>query len=142
MNEQTGSISFVEELQNGFTDVEVQIERAVNELELSRAALEQTLESLHQHGQGELTHRNIERREAEFAGKRTAARRFRVNHPMGHVFIRVKKIRQDQLVQLGEFGSNNFLRGRFAGQQLAANLGEFQVRFPGNHVIGQPDDLL
>src|SRR5205823_1264445 len=98
MDEQSRPAAIVKELKNCLADVEVQVEGAVNKLELLHPAVEQPLESIQERGKGELPHRNVQRRETEFAAKRTASRRFHVDYPVGHVFVRVKGVRQSDVV--------------------------------------------
>ena len=142
MHKLARAVPFVEKLQNRFADADVQVEGAVHKFELFHAAVEQSLESVEQRGQGKLPHGNVQGRQAEFAGKRTAARGFHVNHPMRHVVLGVQVVRQSQPVQIRRFGGDDFLRRGVAGQQLGANPGEFQIRLARDHVVGQPHDFL
>lgn len=50
MDEQPGMVAIEKELQNRSADIEVQIERAVNEFELLDAAVDQALQVLQQSG--------------------------------------------------------------------------------------------
>ena len=109
MDEQTGPGAFMEKLQNRFADVEVQVERAVNELESLHAAAEQTLQSIEQRGQRKQTHGNVQGRQAKLAGERAAARGLHVNHTMRCVFVSVSIVRQNQLVQVGQLGGDDLL---------------------------------
>ena len=76
---------------------DVEIERAVNELELFHAAIQQPLQLFEQGGQGNLPHRNVERRQAKLARERTAARRLDVDDAVRDVVVGVEVVRQDDL---------------------------------------------
>src|SRR5579862_1304627 len=58
---------------DSLADIGVQIECAVDELELLHAAVQKPLQLVEQVGQGDLSHGNIQRGQAEFAGEWTSA---------------------------------------------------------------------
>src|SRR5258706_10265382 len=140
VEEQSRLIPFQEKLQQRPARAQVQVEGAIDKFEMLHAAIEQPLQFRQQRRQGRLPHRNIERRKAEFAAKRTAARSFDVNHPMRYVAFVVELVRQHKLAELRQRRRNDLLSGLFSGQQLATKLGEFEVRFPGDDIIGQRHD--
>ena len=76
---------------------DVEIERAVNELELLQSAIQQLLHFAEEFVQRNLPHRNVERRQAELAGERAAARRLDINDAMRDVVISVKVVGQGYL---------------------------------------------
>ena len=90
---------------------DVEIERAVNELELLHTAIEQALQLFEQGGQRNLPDGNVERRQAELARERTAARGLDVNDAMRDVVVGVKIVGQGDLGKFRQFGGNDFGAG-------------------------------
>src|SRR5262249_1937851 len=70
MQEQPRSISLVEELQNGPAGPKVQIEGAIDKLEVLHTALEQLSERPQKLRQWKLPDRDVERRQAELTRER------------------------------------------------------------------------
>ena len=125
MKEMAGPIALEEEFEDGLADGDVEVERAVNELELFHAAIEQPLQLLEQGGQGNLPHRDVERRQAEFAGERAAARRLDVDDAVRDVVVGVKVVGQGELGKVRQFGGNDF------GQSDAGLIGRLLIPHPG-----------
>ena len=61
MIEVAGPMAFKKEFKNGAARGDVQVERAVHELELPHTAIEQALQVFEESGQGSLAHGNIKR---------------------------------------------------------------------------------
>jgi hypothetical protein len=61
VQEQAGAIAFQEKVQERFTDVEIQVERAIDKFELGHAAVEQSLEMPQQFVERRLPDRDVER---------------------------------------------------------------------------------
>ena len=120
----------------------VEIEGAVHKLELPHAAVEQALQVLEQRGQGSLPHRDVERREAELARERAAARGLDIDDAVRHVLVVVEIVGQRELRELGQLGGDDLAGGPFPREQLRADLGELQVRLAGDDVVGQLHDGL
>ena len=111
-----GLIAREEEFEDGPAGGDVEIERAVNELELLHAAVEEPLHFAEEFVQRNLPDGDVERRQAELAGERTAARRLDVNDAMREVVVGVKVVGQGDLGKVGQFGGNDF------GQRSAGHL--------------------
>ena len=108
MIKMAGLMAREEKFEDGPAGGDVQIERAVHELELFHAPVEQLLHLVEKSGQGNLPHRNIERRQAKFAGERAAARCLDVNDAMREIVVGVKVVRQDDFGKVRHFGGNDF----------------------------------
>src|SRR5207245_11465799 len=61
MKEMAGLITFEQELEDRFADVDVQVKSAIYKFELANAAFEQTIQFMQQPVQRKLAHRNIKR---------------------------------------------------------------------------------
>ena len=107
MEEVAGPMAFEEELQDRPAGVDVEIERAVHELELPHAAVEQPLQFAEQRGQRRLPHGDVERRQAELAGERAAARGLDIDDAVRDVVVVVEIVGQRQLGELGQLGGND-----------------------------------
>ncbi len=79
-------------MKDGFADVEIQIERAIDELEASHAAVEKSLHRGEKMIDWCISHRHVERRKTELAFERTATRGFDVNDALGYVGVIVKVV--------------------------------------------------
>ncbi len=108
MEKMAGLIAREKEFENGSAGGDVEIERAVNELELFQAAIQKLLHLAEEFLQRHLPHWNVERRQAEFAGERAAARRLDVNDAMRDVVIGVKVVGQGELGKVRRLGGNDF----------------------------------
>ena len=93
MDEETVAPAIEEELEDRARRGEMEIERAIDKLELPSPAGEQTIQRREEWLQREGADGNIERGEAEFAGKRTAARGFDVENPVRDVVIAIAVLR-------------------------------------------------
>ena len=114
MQKQFGAVradqpGFEKELQNPPADTRIEIERAINKLELSATPVEQRLHLGNKRLQRKLPHGNIEGREAELAFVGTAARRLDIHDAMGQILVRVKRIRKRQIGRSGNTCGNDFL---------------------------------
>jgi len=109
---------------------------------LAQAALKELAGGGEEGVERELADGHVERGEAEFAGERAAARGFEVDDAMGEVVVVVKIVRELELGEVGDLGGDNF-GGRFlTTEEGAAEIGEFEIGFARNDVIGQADDFL
>src|SRR5262249_15108394 len=97
VQEETRPVTSEKEFQQGPAALEIQVERAIHELELLHPSIQQALESGEQFFEGRLTHRDLEGTQAELAGERTTARCLDIDYPMGNVVLRIKVVRQNQL---------------------------------------------
>ena len=120
MKEETGLVALEKEFENGAADIDVQVEGAVDELELFHTALEEAFESGEQLRQGGLPDGNVQGGEAEFAGKGAAARGLDVNDAMGDVLSGIEVVGEGEPREIGEVSRNDFGRGSLAGEQLLA----------------------
>src|SRR5437870_2998964 len=127
MEENARPIALEEKFQNGFADVEIQVEGAVNEFELLHAAVSQMLQRAKQRPQRKLAHWNVEGRQTELARERTTAGSLHINYAVGDIFAGVKVIGQGQFTHIRRVGRDNFMSGHAARQQLLANLSELEV---------------
>src|SRR5262245_53440999 len=105
-------MTFEEELQDCAAGLDVQVERPVHELELASAAVEELLHRLQESGQGRLTHRNVQRRKAEFTRERATARGFDVNDAMGDVLWVVKAVGELESRKVRQLGGNDLGKRR------------------------------
>src|SRR5687767_14023642 len=108
MEEQPGPIALQVEIEQRFADVQVQVEGAIDELELRDAAVKQALKMAQQFIERRLAHGNVERRQTKFAGERTTTRRFDVNDAMRDVLVVVQIVGQHKLRELRQLRGNDF----------------------------------
>ena len=94
MHEQSFAIPVEEKLQDGRAELQVQVEGAVDKLELPATAVEQLLHFGEECFEWRVAHRRVERRETELTFKRTPARRLDIDDPMRDVFIGVQRVGQ------------------------------------------------
>ena len=59
-------ITVEEEFEDGSADAHVKVECAIDKLELANATVEQSLQMIEQQRQGDLSNRDVERRETKF----------------------------------------------------------------------------
>ena len=111
MDEEAGAHPREEELQDGAAHHQVQVERPVHELELRGAARQQPFHRRQKLLQRELPHRDVQRRQAELARERAAARRLHVNHAVREVVGCVEVVGQRDVLQLGQLGGDDFRKG-------------------------------
>lgn len=104
VEEQAFGPAVAEEAEDGAADLEVQVEGAVDELEVARPAIEQALHGVEEAVEGERPDGNLEGRQAELAGERTAAGGFDVEDPVGEVGVGVLVVRQCHLREVGQRG--------------------------------------
>src|ERR1017187_7827306 len=142
VHKQPRPMPFEKELQDGRTGLQVEIEGAIDELKLSQAAVEQPLHCRQKLVERSVTHRDVERRQAELAFERAAARRFHIDDALRDVGVRVQFIRQRQAIKIGQGSGNDFHWWRVSPEGLPAHLGKRQIGLTDDDVIGQPDDFL
>src|SRR5579872_6149489 len=142
MDEEAELIMIEKKLKERLAGAEIEVEGAVNKLELTNAAAQQFLQILQQRRQRELPHRNVERRQAKLAREGAAAGRFDVNDSMRHVLIIVQTVRRDELSQIGKIGGNYFSGRFFPSQQILADFSELQIRLTRDDVMGEMDNRL
>ena len=131
-----------EKIQNPRAGLDVQVESAIHEFEMAHAALMQHL----QFGQERLQRKGpsglIQRRQAELAFERTAARSFDVNQTVGDVLVGIEPIRREQAIQWWMIGDNDLFVRRVPLVDSLAQLRERQVAWAGDQIVGQLDDCL
>src|SRR5688500_5569397 len=142
VEEMAGLIIRETEFQDRAAGVQIKVESAIDEFEMLHAATEESFKRPEELSGIESTHRNVERREAEFARKRADTRRFDVADAIGDVGVRIKVVRKRELREDGKFRRNNFTLRRRHGEDGAAGCGKFQIRFAGDDVIGSSADRL
>jgi hypothetical protein len=130
------------ELHDPVAALRVQIESAINEFELSRAARVKPFHLVQKRVEIETPGRFVQRRNAEFALERTAARCFDIKGAMRNVFRRVMTVGHRNLVQSGLDAGLNFLDRRCAAKNLATQCGKAHLSPSGDDVIGQSHDFL
>ena len=108
MEEVSGLVTRKEEFENCLADGDIQVERAIHKFELFHAAVEQPLQVLEQRRQWNLPDRNVERREAELARERTAARCLDINDAVRNVVMGVKVVRQGKTGLIRQPGRDDF----------------------------------
>jgi hypothetical protein len=97
VQEQAGAVALQEEFQNGLGNVEVQVEGAVDELELAEAAIQKRLHGGEEVVDRHVPHRHVERRQAELALERAAPRGLDVDDAVGEVVVGVEVVGQFQI---------------------------------------------
>lgn len=143
MEEEPVAPVLAEEAEDGAADGQVQVEGAIDELELAGAAVEQALETGEEGFERELAHRDVERREAELAGERATSGGLDIEHAVGEVVVVVVGVRELEPGQVGDGGVED-ARRRWGGglEQGPAEVGEREVGFAGDGVIREGDDFL
>jgi hypothetical protein len=86
---------------------EVEVERAVHELELFQSAIQQLLHRRQERLQRCLAHGDVERREAEFAAERAPARGFHIHDAVREIGVRIEIVGQGQLRELRRRSGNH-----------------------------------
>src|SRR5438445_12550648 len=137
MEEEAGLIAIQEKLQQSSAGIEIQIEGAIDELELPYPSFQKPFQLCEKRFQRDLPHRNIQRGQAKLATEWTAARGLNVNNAVRDVFVIVNIVGQDELVELRQLGWNDFCARRIAREQLTENLRELQIRFAGDDIISK-----
>ena len=141
MDEEPLGPPFEEELEDAPGNDGMQVERPVHELELADAPIEQRLHRVEKAIEGELADRDVEGREAEFAGERATAGSLDVDDPMRTIAFVVEGIGELELGRIRDRGVDRV--GRFlTGDELPAEVGEREVGFTGDDVVGERGDLL
>jgi len=92
MEEMAGLITREKEFEDGLAPAGVEIERAVNELELFQSTDPKLLHLAEKFLQRRLPDGNVERRQAKLAGEWAAARRLDVNDAMRDVAVGVEVV--------------------------------------------------
>src|SRR6185437_14250189 len=142
VNEQGRLHPLQKELQNRTAGLNVQIERPVDEFELSYAPLEQGFHRLEERIQRRLANRHFQRRQTELAGEWTSPGRFDVDHSISDIAFAVEIVREPQIAEERRVRMNDFVERPLPRQESPAQHGEFEVRFPGDREIREPNDLL
>ena len=131
-----------EELEDAHRGRHLEVERAVDELEVARAALVQA----RQFGQQRLERKGprgpVERGQAELALERAAARGLDVDRPVRQVRVGVLAVRQRQAFQRRLLAGVHPVQRPRAVQQGRGQPRERHVAPSGDHVVGEPADLL
>ena len=136
MHEQIGHHPIQEKLQNPHRKIDLQIESAVNKLEVARAALKQRVHLGHEAVQLKRPRRLVKRTQAKLALERAAARGFDIQQALGQVFCRVFVVGQGQCLQRRLLADNDFHERLRAIEQRAAQLGESHIAPAGDDVVG------
>ena len=141
MDEEPLGPALKEELEDAPGNDGMQVERSVDELELADAPIEQRLHRVEKAVEGELTDGNVEGREAEFAGEGTTTGGLDVDDAVGAIALVVEGVGELELGRIRDRGVDRV--GRFlAGDELPAEVGEGEVGFAGDDVVGERGDLL
>src|SRR4051794_424395 len=115
MQEQPRLVPVEEELQDGLGDREVQVERAVDELELAEAAVEERPHRGEEIVQRHVAHGDVEGRQAKLTLERAPPRGLNVNDAVGEVVVGVEGV--------GE--SDGATKGRSDGGECLQSLRAF-----------------
>ncbi|GIX50325.1 MAG: hypothetical protein KatS3mg132_519 [Limisphaera sp.] len=124
-----------QELQNGAGNAEVQVEGAVDELEMAGAAVHEPLQCRQEGLKREGPDRDVEGRKAEFTGERAAAGRLDVKDAVGQVLVGVFLVGEGDLVKGGQ-GRGQDVRGALAVEQVTGEPWERQVGLATDDVVG------
>lgn len=127
-----------EKFHDGDTGADFQVERAVYEFEIARAALVQIIHGSQESFQFERRGSLVQRRQTEFAFERTAARGFDIDHAVLDVLVAVTGVRQLQLIERDDLALDDLCSGDAPCQQLRAELPETDLARPLDHIIGKP----
>lgn len=131
-----------EEFEDGACDVDVQVEGAIDEFEVARAAVQEALEGGQERFQREGADGDVEGGQAEFAGERAAAGGFDVEDAVGEVLVGVFVVGEVELVEGGQRGLEDAAGRVLALEEAAGQLGEGQVGFAADDVVGDLGDGL
>jgi hypothetical protein len=145
--------AIAEEAEDGTAGGEVEVEGAIDELEMPGAALEESVHGGEERFQGKGTDGEVEGGQAELAGEGATTGGFHVEDAMGEVVIGIELVGEGELGEVGEGGGDDAGKGggkgRIGGRgvgrrgkQGSAQMGEGQVSFAGEGMIGEGDDLL
>ena len=133
---------FQEKAQDRRAGVRLQVEGAVDESEVPGAPRVQGVERLQHPGQRERPGGLVERRQAELAFERTAARGFQVEMAFAQVAIAVLVIGQGDCVEVRAVAGDHLHQRSRSVEQLAGQSGESLLGCAGDDVIGQRADRL
>jgi hypothetical protein len=142
VQEEIGAIAFEEESEDGAAGFDVQIERAINELERFDATREESFEGREEAGKRKGANCGVEGREAELAREGAAAGGFDIDDAMGDVVVGVEVVRQAELVQVRQGRVDEFGAGALMIEEVMAEAWESKVGFAGDDVIGELNDGL
>ena len=149
VQEQPRPVPVEEELEDRPAGVEVQVERAVHELEPCDAPVEQAAHLAQERLERDVSDRHVERGQAELAPERAAPGRLDVDHAIGDVLVVVEGIRQHQPGRVGQLPRHDLHQrprpaalARAAAEERFAEARERDVRLAGHDVVRQRDDLL
>jgi hypothetical protein len=142
MQEEVGRQAVEEELQDGQRAVDLQVEGAVDELEVARPAPVEPVQRGEEAGLLEGPGGLIQRTEAELALERAAARGFDVEQAVRQIVVGEFGVGQLDFFQRGLLAGDHFHQRLRAVQQGAAQFGEADVAPAGDQVVGEADDFL
>lgn len=136
VEEHAGLVAFEEEFEELEAEGDAEVEGAVDEFEFFDATVEEVLEGGEEAVEGEAVEVLVEGGEAEFAGEGAAAGGFDVDDAVGDVFVGVEVVGEGDEVGVGGRGGDEAFGGRGSGEEVAAKLGEGEVGFAGEDVVG------
>ena len=142
MQEEVRRQAVEEKLQDAQRAVDLQVEGAVDELEVAGATLEQIVQRRQEALFLESPGRLVEGAETELALERAAARGFDVEQAMRQIVGAVLGVGQLDLLKARLFTRDHLHQRRRPMAQGAAQLGETDVTPAGDQVIGQANDFL
>ena len=120
----------------------MQVEGAVDELESSRAAIEESLHRAEKAIERKLADRQIDGREAELAGERASAGGLDIDDTVAEVLVGVERVGKGQLGQIRQRRGEDPGCRRLSVEQLAAKIGEGKIRLARDGVVGETHELL
>ncbi len=120
VEEQIRGEAVEEEVQERLAGLEIEVEGAVDELEMPEALIEEVLELMKQGVEGEGADGGVEGGQAELAGIRAAAGSFDIDDAVLDVLGGVEVVGEGEVGRAGELSDLDFLRGWFVVQELLA----------------------
>lgn len=141
VDEETLGPALEEELEDAAGDDGVEVECAVDELELADAPIQERLHGPEEAVERELADGNVERGQAELAGEGATTGGLDIDHPVGAVAFVVEVVGELEMGGIGDRGVED-VRELRAGDELAAEIGEREVRLARDDVMGEGGDLL
>ncbi len=135
VHEQPRPQALQEELEDRDARLDVEVERAVDELEVRQPAVVEPLHARQEVGERRFAHAFVERRQAELARERAAARRLDVDDAVRDVDVVVLRIRIRELFEVRRRGVDHARLWAFAAEELLAEFREHEVAFAAHDVV-------
>lgn len=149
VEEQAVVPAIAEEAEDGSAGGEVEVEGAIDEFEMTGAALEESVHGGEEGFEGKGADGEVEGGQAKLAGEGASAGGLHVEDAMGEVVIGIELVGEGEFCEVGEGRGDDAWKGwgggggrGCGGEQGAAQVGEGQVGFAGEGMIGEGDNFL